>query len=131
MELKCALVRDPSASARNPLHLTATNRTHAKQWIVLLAIGLCACASLEAAPTSSPQPPPLLPQRVQGEYVAGEAYRVQYVADETGFHANVRLVDGRPESTTYAPVAFGAGFATKPQDGDEIGCALRNSLCGK
>lgn len=92
---------------------------------ILLLLVLTGC---RAAPTPAPN-------RVQGEYIAGGAYRVSYEADAGGFRASVRLI-ARPVEER-PPVFVDEFFIVnriqpdKPQDDEGIGCSLRNSLCGK
>lgn len=96
------------------------------QIVCAIALGLWLSAAVVAAPTSVPA------QHVTGEYVAGGAYCVQYEADEFGFRARVQLIDGLTDVTTpQTAYDLPPGALTKPQDDESIGCALRNSLCGK
>lgn len=81
-------------------------------------------ATEELLPTIASEPMETVtpnPNRVEGEYIAGGKYRVTYVADEFGFHARVVL---RKKNTNNRVLI-------KPQSEDGIGCALRNSLCGR
>lgn len=99
---------------------------------IVLLLALVEAALIEQA---------AVPNRVQGEYLVGEAYLVKYKADENGFWAHVDLAvsGGNPSTIPPGPrippmpkadiVPY--RIAIKPQDGDKIGCALRNSLCGK
>lgn len=65
----------------------------------------------------------------------GQHFRVTYTADLNGTRAKVSI-DGAetaavvPEPEPEEPYDISA-YPSKPQDGDGIGCALRNSLCGK
>lgn len=65
--------------------------------------------------------------RIKGSYEWKDAkdrkYFVTYTADENGFHSHVELVPTVQFAFAVTPA--------KPQDEDGIGCALRNSLCGK
>lgn len=75
------------------------------------------------------------PNRVAGEYLAGGTHLVRYVADENGFNAKVSLkvelqTEEPQEPIDISDISYGSA-PSKPQDGDEIGCALRNSLCGR
>lgn len=65
----------------------------------------------------------------------GQHFRVTYTADLNGTRAKVSIGDGSaaiteaPEPEPEEPYDI-SYTPPKPQGGDGIGCALRNSLCG-
>lgn len=159
-----------SKSTTDPVIQTPVLRIAALQFAAaaLLIVVALLPATVRTAPAVATE------NRVQGEYITGNSYRVRWVADATGFHANVVFIGDNgatasPPSPSASPLAVrptGAGIRdivpapapqedyyddeddagvdvnfkppvvmssrpSKLQDGDGIGCAIRNSLCGK
>lgn len=193
-------VRNIGECSARTLQLLATlaARHRCYSYIPLPQVGLLLLVAVTVA-VAAPAPAIDAENRVEGEYIAGNSYRVRYVADARGFHATVVFIGdiGQPQlaqgsdrvgavvpvvpvapttvmpvaastvvpvaSSTVVPVASStvvagddaddddddyqeedddentfvrppvvmSGKPSKLQDDDGIGCAIRNSLCGK
>lgn len=60
---------------------------------------------------AAPAPVPVAVQPVEGEYLAGQSYRVRYIADERGFRASVVFV-GDAGAAAAAAAAGGSKAGT-------------------